>query len=293
MSAPKRILFIINPISGVGKKNTIPPLIRKKLDHSRFVHEIVYTERKRHGHEIAQAEKSNYDVIVAVGGDGSVNEIVSALTGSPCALAILPCGSGNGLARHAGISMRLDKAIERINRFEPTRIDTGTINDLPFLGTCGFGFDGYIAQKFDAHHKRGFISYIRLVLREFKHYKTQPFRFIFNGETQSREGLICTVANASQFGNNFTISPMSDFSDGKLEFIIIKKFSLWKTPGIALKFFKKRIHTSAYFEKFDIKDSLLISISENNEMDFHIDGEPAGKAASFKIEIRPSGLILV
>src|SRR5688500_5026283 len=117
MAGQKRILFIINPISGVGKKNTIPPLIHKKLDHSTFSHTVVYTEKRHHGHAIALAEKSNYDVIVAVGGDGSVNEIGSALVGSHCALAILPCGSGNGLARHAQIPLNLEGAIERINRF--------------------------------------------------------------------------------------------------------------------------------------------------------------------------------
>jgi diacylglycerol kinase (ATP) len=293
MNDSKRILFIINPISGIGKKNTIPPLIRENLDHAKFVHDIVHTERKRHGHEIALAEKANYDVIVAVGGDGSVNEIGSALIGSKCALAILPCGSGNGLARHSGVPLKLEKAIGRINLFLPEQIDTGTINGHPFIGTCGFGFDGYIARKFDEFHQRGFLSYVKLVLREYLAYRPEEIEFQLENETLRKKGLFYAIANGSEFGNNFTISPDSYYADEKMELVIIQKFSLWRSPVMALKFFTNRINTSRGFELFDVRNTVTVKTTSGKDLDFHVDGEPAGKASSFKIEVRPSSLVLL
>jgi len=293
MAEKKNILFIINPISGVGKKNRLPLLIEEHLDHSKYNYKIVYTQYRKHGQEIAAAEKSNYNVIVAVGGDGSVNEIGSALVGSDCALAIIPCGSGNGLARHANIPLKSIDAIARINIFNQTRIDTGKVNEHIFLGTCGFGFDAYIAKKFDEFNKRGFLSYVRLVLREYRKYQQLNYKITIQNKSFEKKAFLCSVANSSQFGNGFTLSPFSDLQDGKFELIFLSKVKLINLPFIVGKFFRKRINQSRHFESVTFENEIRIELQESQLTYFHLDGEPMDKTGVFDIKILPASLILI
>lgn len=293
MMTLKKILFIINPISGVGKKNLIPPLIEKYLDKTKFTYQIINTQYRSHGAEIAANEKFNYDAIVAVGGDGSVNEIGSALVGSDCALAIIPCGSGNGLARHAKIPLKFVQAIDRINEFNVKKIDAGKVNDKIFLGTCGFGFDALVAKKFDEFHKRGFTSYVRLVLSEFKKYEPNTYSFEIDGLKHERLALLCSVANSSQFGNGFTISPLSDLQDGKFELILLKPIGLSKFPFLARRFFNGTINKSKNFESYVFEKSIVINILNKRESFLHLDGESSGSFSTFRLEIIPLGLNLI
>ncbi len=293
MVAKKKIVFLINPISGVGKKNTIPPLIEKYLDHTTYDYLVEYTRHRGHGHELAASHKNTADAVVAVGGDGSVNEIGSALIGSNCALAIIPCGSGNGLARHAKIPLNFADAIKRINAFQIQKIDAGKVNNHYFLGTCGFGFDAHVAKKFDEYHKRGFLSYIKLVMREYKKYIPQNFTVHVGGHTFKRTALMCSVANSSQFGNGFTISPLSDLQDGKFELIFLKEFPWYRTPGLALRFFRGTVHRSPLFESFEITNTITIQLDPDMAASLHVDGEPAGSDSSFEISVINAGLNLI
>ena len=293
MELKKNICFIINPISGVGKKKTIPPLIEKHLDQTKFNYQIEYTKYRGHGRELADSLKLKNDIIVAVGGDGSVNEIGSALIGSNCALAIIPCGSGNGLARHARIPLNHAKAIQYINKATLTKIDVGSVNNQYFLGTAGFGFDGFIAKRFDEFHKRGFLSYIKLVMNEYSKYKPNLFNITTDSLTFHKEALLCSVANSSQFGNGFTISPLSDLQDGKFEIIFLKPFKRRKILGIALRFFRKTIHKSSSFESFDFENELKIKTQNGELIYFHLDGEPFEKANEFVVKVHAKELMLL
>lgn len=293
MGAKKNICFIINPISGVGKKNSIPPLIEKHLDHNKFSYQIEYTKHRGHGRELADSLKLNNDIIVAVGGDGSVNEIGSALIGSNCALAIIPCGSGNGLARHAQIPLNYAKAIQYINTASLKKIDVGSVNNHYFLGTAGFGFDGFIAKRFDEFHKRGFFSYVKLVLNEYKKYTPNLFEISTDHSTINKQALLCSVANSSQFGNGFTISPLSDLQDGKFEIIFLKPFKKRKVVGIALRFFRKTIHKSSSFESFEFENELKIKTKKGDLIYYHLDGEPFEKANEFIVRVHPKALNLI
>ena len=153
----KKIRFIINPISGIGKKNQLPALIEQYLDHSIFDYEITITEYRKHAKAIAaQSAIDGFDIVCAVGGDGSVHEVGTALIGTETKLAILPTGSGNGLARHLKIPLNLIEAIQSINEQNASVMDTVLVNDKPFLGVGGYGFDALIAKKFDEYHTRGF-----------------------------------------------------------------------------------------------------------------------------------------
>lgn len=293
MAEKKKIYFIINPISGVGKKNTIPPLIEKHLDRSIMEWEIGYTRDRGHGAIVAKEHKDQFDAIIAVGGDGSVNEIGGALINENCALGILPCGSGNGLARHLHIPLNLEKAVQRIAAFNPIKIDTGLVNDRPFLGTCGFGFDAHIANKFDTFGKRGFISYARLVMSEYNSYQTPSFKIAGKEVNFEKEAILCSIANSSQFGNGFTISPNSDIQDGIFELVFLEKFNLIKAPGITSKFFSKSIHKSKHFTSLPFKDEIEINIGQELDFHYHIDGEPLTGNGKFTVKIRPQSLTIL
>ncbi len=288
-----RILFIINPISGVGKKNTIPPLIESILPKNKFDWKIEYTQHRKHGYEIAKDQKKNYEVIVAVGGDGSVNEIGSALVHSSCALGIIPCGSGNGLARHLGIPLNTKKAIERIAQFSAKKIDTGLLNKHAFLGTCGFGFDAHIANKFNQLEKRGFMSYVKLVTLQYNKYKSSNFTIEHKNQTIKQHAFLCSVANSSQFGNGFTIAPQSNINDGIFELVLMERFPLIEIPLIIRKFFGKSIHTSKYYQTHAFDEPFTITVKSEHPPYYHIDGEALQGERKFHVEILPQSLFVL
>lgn len=283
----QKIRFIINPISGVGKKGDLPQLIEENLDHSKFDYDIAITEYRKHAKKIAyEASLEGIDIVCAVGGDGSVHEVGTALIGTQTKLAILPCGSGNGLARHLNIPVNIPKAIECINNDASIRMDTVLVNDKPFLGIGGYGFDAVIAKKFDDYHKRGFWSYVKLVMREFIRYNPINVSVDLNGEIKSMPVVLCTIANASEFGNGFVVSPTSDVTDGKIELCILKPFSMWSAPAVVYRFFKRTSHKSKFsevisFQKARIKLSQKIA---------HYDGEPFDVREELNIQVIPGSL---
>jgi len=291
MSNEKSILFLINPISGIGRKNDLPKLIETHLKNHKY--EIQNTEYRKHGEEIAESEKDNYDAIIAIGGDGTVNEIAGALVNSNCSLGVIPAGSGNGLARHLKIPLNVKSAIERIDAFEPQLYDTGLVNDLFFAGTCGFGFDGYIAELFDKYPKRGFLSYAKLIAREYKKYEPLSYEIEVNGETIKSNALVCAVANSSQFGNGFTISPDSNMQDGQFELVMIEKFPFIETMAVGTRFFTQSIKNSKHFKSTDFTKPIQIRVNSNQDVFFHLDGEPHQTGNDFKISIKPKSLSII
>lgn len=286
----KQVRFIINPISGVGKKNKLPGLIEQCLDHNLFTYDIVYTKRRGHAVEIANtAIRDAIDILVIVGGDGSISETSSSLAGSSVALAIIPCGSGNGIARHFNIPLQLKKAIELINNLSIKTIDTGTINDRSFTGFCGFGYDALIAHRFDAISKRGFWSYAKLVLKELNHFKTIQVECLDTGKKWENI-FFCSVANTSQFGNNFRMSPGSIATDGKLELILVPKPSLFKFLGLLYKSYFGDVRTFKSLETIS-SDTFHLQVDTTLA---HIDGDPVFLTKNkVKIECIPKSLRII
>nr|ALS90992.1 TIGR00147: lipid kinase, YegS/Rv2252/BmrU [uncultured bacterium] len=167
-------MFIVNPISHEIKGLDIKKIIEKNLDINQFEYTILYTQYAQHASELAQEALINSaDIIAAVGGDGTVNEVGSVLVNAEAVLAIIPVGSGNGLARHLGIPVGLTKAIKALNSGHPVMIDTAKINEKAFLGVAGIGFDAHIAHKFALFGKRGFFSYCQVAAKEFFLYTPQ------------------------------------------------------------------------------------------------------------------------
>jgi YegS/Rv2252/BmrU family lipid kinase len=278
----------LNPISGIGKKGDVPDLIKKYLTGHK--HDLRYTEYRKHGEEIAEAEKSNYDAIVAIGGDGTVNEIAGALANSNCSLGIIPAGSGNGLARHLKVPLNIKSAIERINTFQPSLHDSGLVNEFFFAGTCGFGFDAHIAALFDKYPKRGFLSYAKLITREYSKYQAVKFRVEIENEVIEKEALICAIANSSQFGNGFTISPNSKMDDQLFEMVMIEKFPFINTMAIGTRFFTQSINASKYFDSTSFSKNIKVIVENQKEHFFHLDGEPLKGNGEYDISLNRSNL---
>lgn len=286
----ERIRFIINPISGVGRKNTIPPLIEAHLDHDRFDYDIIYTEYKHHATEIAaKSTKEGIDIVCAVGGDGSVHEVGTALIGTSTKLAIIPTGSGNGLARHLNIPLGIKDAIYCINYSKSIAMDTVQVNDQAFLGVGGYGLDAVVAKSFDKRGKRGFFSYIYLTVKEFMRYNPINVTIDVDGKVKKLPVVLLTVANASQYGNGFTVSPKSDVTDGELELVVLKPFSIWSIPSIVYRFFTKKSDRSRYSEVIPFKKARIRS-SKNVA---HYDGEPALINSELNVSVVPKSLQIV
>ncbi|MFN5910707.1 MAG: diacylglycerol/lipid kinase family protein [Bacteroidota bacterium] len=283
----QRIRFIINPISGVGRKGELPGMIEQYLDQSKFEYDIVYTEYRKHAKLIAaESSDEGIDIVCAVGGDGSVHEVGTALIGRTTRLAIIPTGSGNGLARHLGIPVNIPLAIACINNSNFIEMDTVMVNDKPFLGIGGYGFDAVIAKKFDEYHKRGFWSYVKLVCREFWKYNPVNISIDMNGEIKQMPVVLCTIANSSEFGNGFVVSPKSDVTDGKLEMVILKPFRFWSIPSLVVRFFRKTSHKSKFTEVISFQNA-KIRIPHKIA---HYDGEPFDVRQELNVRVVPKSL---
>lgn len=266
----KKILFVINPISGTGNNKTVELLIEKHLDKTIYLPTIIYTEKPKHAIEIVKKERDNFSVFVAVGGDGSVNEVALSLINTEKTIGIIPTGSGNGLARHLSISTNIKKAIETINQQKTKRIDTALINGVPFLGTAGTGFDAHIGWKFAAAKKRGFWTYVKITVKEYFNYKEANYFINIDGLETQEKALLITFANSNQYGNNAFVSPNSIIDDGFLRLIVLKKFPLYYSFLFAYKLFTKKFHTFNYVTELKGKNITIKAAKK----ELHIDGEP-------------------
>lgn len=289
MSSKTKILFIVNPISGTVKKSGVQGLIKSLLDLNKYEYTIAYTEYPKHATEIATKEASNYSIIVAVGGDGTVHEVGIGLINTKTILGILPMGSGNGLARHLKIPMSTKKAIQTLNNFKSSTIDTVKINDTFFLGAGGVGFDAHISYLFSTAKKRGFITYIKISIKEFFNYKEQKYQLDINGETLERDAFLITFANSNQYGNNAFIAPNSIIDDGWISIVILRKFSLIYAIPLAFKLFTKKINSSKFVEEIKVKKAQLISPNQ----EIHLDGEPMLTKNTINIEVLPLSLNVI
>ncbi|MFY9162021.1 MAG: diacylglycerol kinase family protein [Paludibacteraceae bacterium] len=267
-----KILFIVNPKSGTLKKTNWIAMATKMLAQE-FDLEFQYTTHRGHAHELAKnAVSESVPIVVAVGGDGTVNEIAGALVHTETALAILPLGSGNGLARDLGISTLLPfNAIETIKRGKTLKIDYGTANGVPFFCTCGIGFDAHISQLFATNKKRGFINYIYLSIREYFRYKPVECKLEYNGTTLTKQAFIINCANIQQLGNQAFIAPKADFTDGLLNITIIQPFGFLGALRLGTRLFLKQIDKIKYTETFTCK---RITLTVPKHTPFHYDGEP-------------------
>lgn len=291
MAAKKKILFIMNPISGNAKKTGIPKIIETTLDTGLFDFEIEQTKYVGHACELAVKAKDNgYDAVVAVGGDGTVNDVAKALTHSETALGIIPCGSGNGLARHLMLPMDIAKAVEVINAFTIHDLDYGVINDIPFFCTCGMGFDAFISMKFAESGRRGPVTYLENILREGVKYKPETYEIKDESGSSLCRAFLISCANASQYGNNAYIAPQASMSDGLLDVIIMEPFDILDAPQISIDMFNKTLDKNSKIKTFKTKH---IQIHRQKPGFIHYDGEPVMTDSDVDISIRDKGIKII
>lgn len=284
-----KVLYIINPISGIGKQKIMEKML-EKYSAKNIDYTIKYTERAKHAIEITKQNAKNFDAIIIVGGDGSVNEVGQALINTNTAFGIIPTGSGNGLARHLKIPLNIKDAILTINKFNTTTIDTASINDNYFINVAGIGFDALIAHKFAKYGKRGFSSYIKITTKEFKKFSHQKIQFSIDEETFNKDIFLLSIANGSQFGNNAYIAPTALMNDGFLNITILKKFPLISAPKLAYKLFTKKIDKLKITNSYKAKQ---IIIHQKGEILAHIDGEPVKFFDKIEINIIPNSLKII
>jgi len=283
-----KIAFIINPFSGTGKKEDIPALIKQELDATVFEYEIVFTDYRGHGTELAkQFVDKEFQIIVAVGGDGTVNEVGQSLIHSNSTLGIIPIGSGNGLARHLGIPINIKKAIRQLNHSEPILMDYGLVNNRPFFCTCGTGFDAYVSTEFAKGKKRGMMSYIEKIITGYFSYKSQNYHLHGEGIDLDSKAFVITFANASQWGNNAYIAPQASVQDGKLDISIMSSFPIIAIPTLALQLFAKTIDKDLFMTTLR---SEKITLLREASGPFHYDGEPYVEGKEIQIDTIADGL---
>lgn len=284
----KKIIFIINPISGTVSKANIPELVEQNLDKDKFDYGVIYTEYAGHATLLAkEAAKNGADIVVAAGGDGTINEIGKSLINTTTAMAIIPCGSGNGLARHLQIPINPKKCIDIINECDIRAFDYGIINNHPFFCTCGMGFDAFISMQFAKAGKRGMLTYVQKVLEIGLNYQPEVYVIDEDNRTEHMKAFLISAANASQYGNNAYIAPQATMQDGLLDITIIEPFGALDAAQVAIEMFNKTLDKNLKVKTFRTKH---IHIHRQKPGIIHFDGEPVEDAQDVDINVVPKGI---
>ncbi|MBS1772576.1 MAG: diacylglycerol kinase family lipid kinase [Bacteroidetes bacterium] len=288
----KHIVFIINPHSGVDRQKAIQTAIDTKLDMNQYSYEIAHTQYAKHGIIIAKeaAEKGAY-AVVAVGGDGSVNDVAAGLLHTDTALGIIAKGSGNGLARSLGLPLTEAEAIDIINKGKIITIDVGFAANRLFLSNAGTGFDALVASEFSKSKRRGFAIYSWLVTKNLWTYKAPEMEITIDGKTIKEKTFLVCAANGKQFGYNFQIAPEADCTDGLLDIIVIKNFPRILGGMLVLRAMSGTI-TKSPFVKHYLGKEITIKHAELNTMQTDGDAHPCGKEIQIRIHHAAQNVIV-
>jgi YegS/Rv2252/BmrU family lipid kinase len=289
----RKVLFVLNPVAG-GKKDRKSELINEINSHispENIEHTIKVWERPEQRDEIMNMIGSGlYDVVVAVGGDGTINMVAAAAIKAGVTLGIVPIGSGNGLARHLHIPLKPAEAIALINTGTEITIDSGMVNDRVFMCTSGIGFDALIGDLFASSTRRGFSSYFKITVGQLLSYKPQNYIISFEDRSIERKAFLITIANASQYGNDAFIAPQADIADRHLDICILKPFKLWHIPGLAMRIFRKTITGSPLYETYRVQQA---QISRTEDGPIHYDGEPLRLGTQLSYNVNPGALKVI
>lgn len=288
MKEKEKIRFIINPRSGANRKRNLPVLIEKNLDYSLWDAEICLTEYAGHAVHLAkEAVEMDYEMVVACGGDGSVNEISSQLIGTQTVLGVVPSGSGNGFAGHLGIGRDLVGAIQLLNHGKVITVDTCEMNGQPFVNLAGIGFDGVVSKRLHDSHVRGFWAYFRYSLEEAWAFEMQQLEIQVDGKKIRRSCLLVEVANAPIYGYGFSIVPHANLKDGLLEVLVIKAAPKWRYLMESWRFWNHSFHKSSLAECYTCRE---IIVTPKTATCYHLDGEGYELMGAARFSIAPNSL---
>ncbi|MFI5151145.1 MAG: diacylglycerol/lipid kinase family protein [Bacteroidia bacterium] len=283
----KKVAFLVNPTSGVNKHLDRVEMIRSFCPPSLSYDILLWEKRDQKDELFRKALQGDYEIIAAVGGDGTVNAMASALSGTSKTLAIIPLGSGNGLARHLEIPLDTKKAIQLLETGRTRSIDTCCLNQKTFFCTAGVGFDAHIGKLFAESRKRGMSTYAAMTIRELFTYKPQTYRITVDGVSSEHKAFLIAFANAAQYGGNAFIAPMADIADGLIDVSIVSPFPVIRGFPLAYRLFTKNIHNSPLVRTLRGKHIILERV---NPGPVHYDGEPDVMGDKLEITILPSSL---
>jgi len=285
---------IINPISGTGRR---PEEARRRaelaaslLDARGLDAEVFVTERAGHARELAKAAVARgVSLCIAWGGDGTINEVASALTFSPVALAVIPSGSGNGLARELAIPLKAAAAFDVAIGGREQLIDAGEIEGRLFFNIAGLGFDARVAHEFArlGHSRRGFARYITIAMRELIRFKADDYTITANGIQLETRALFIAIANSRQYGNGATIAPGARIDDGALDVVVIGERSPWSALAQMPALFAGKVDRLPGVTIIPTAD---VEICATHEMVYHVDGEPAIAGKSVRANVLAGAL---
>lgn len=280
-SNPDRWLLIVNPISGTSNKRGLEKIVRDKMAPLGVTIEQAWTTSKGDATRLARkAVAEGYGSVIAAGGDGTVNETATALLDTGVTLGIIPCGSGNGLARHLEIPVDVDESLEIIALRHVTRCDSGRVNDLPFFCTFGLGFDATVSEKFAQEKHRGKLTYVKNTCREFLNYHSEEYTITANGQKLTEKAFLVAVCNASQYGNNAYIAPDASMTDGMLDITIVHDGNLLSTALVGVDLMTGNINNNTQITRLR---AATATISRSAPGPAHIDGEPVTMAEKMDI----------
>lgn len=284
----RKALFIINPRAGVDRVKALKKDLKEQLNPELFDYEIVYTEYAKHGTKLAkEGVEQGFDLVVAVGGDGSVNDVINGLYGSDVILGIIPKGSGNGLARSLNIPLKEADAIRLFNKWNIREIDLGSANGHIFASNAGVGFDTVVTHRFSTSNKRGFLTYIQVIVKSIWSYKVKEFDLTVDGEKSKSKSFMLTAANGEQLGYGFKVAPDARPDDGYFDFVNVRKFPTLMASLIAVRAFMGRIKDSKYIS---IQRAKEITISHPELDMLQIDGEAIACENPVHIQMMPKRL---
>lgn len=284
----EKVIFIINPIAGTRQKHLIHDAILQLFPEN--AREILFSEYKGHAFELATKKiEEGYRFIVAVGGDGTVNEVASALVKTQGVLGIVPAGSGNGLARHLRIPVNINESLAVIRNHKIQTIDAGKVNRHYFFCTCGTGFDASVGKKFATDSRRGMLSYVRATIHQYINYSPKSYILKTENKEVKLKAFLVTFANSGQYGNNAYIAPNALIDDGLLDLCILSPFPKTSTLELGLRLFFKNIDQSPYLEVMRIKKATL-KRKRGQKITMHIDGDPVKLSRKLKIKVIPEAL---
>lgn len=289
MSTKKKTVYvIINPVSGTSSKTGLPKRISEVYDPRLTDVHYLFTGYAGHGFELAKdAVEKKVDYIIAIGGDGTINEIARALVGSDTVLGIIPMGSGNGLARDLHIPINTPDAIKALQEQNVISIDYGIANGHTFFCTCGVGFDALVSKRAATEKRRGSLMYIKNMVETFFAQKPETYHIIYPDGEIKEEAFVVTCANAGQYGNNAFIAPNADIQDGKMNLALLKPINILEAPQTTLQLFSKNIESSKKLTEVLCSEA---TIKREKDGLMHIDGDPIHTDKDIHVKIIPQGL---
>lgn len=291
MTDSRRILFIINPISGMGKGKNILRFLDRLSEYRGVSYDTVFTRYAGHARELVveAREAGKYTHIVAVGGDGTVNEVGGALCGSGIAFAVVSIGSGNGFARHLGYSIFMRRALRQVLTDRYADIDVLTINGKYSLNVSGVGFDAEVAHEFNAQKFRGLFSYLYAAMKLWFRYPEKKYKIISGDKTMRMNCFILSIANTSQYGNNAYIAPLASVRDGLMDICILKRPAFFEMIWFIFSFISAKLYKVSYFKEIQCREAIIDGDIER----IHIDGDAYTMKPPLHVKVHPGALKVV